>query len=121
MKNVFFTFILMLDFVFAQKINCTISKDYNNPVLGSFNWFEKDSNSISTWRFKEEKGEERYMIETYSRDSLTMISLTPVPLPVSRHPDIKYKFENLIHKKKQIPAILFVVQLGRKKKKTLFN
>lgn len=117
MKNVFFTFILMLDFVFAQKINCTISKDYNNPVLGSFNWFEKDSNSISTWRFKEEKGEERYMIETYSRDSLTMISQTPVPLPVSRHPDIKYKFENLIHKKNKYQLFYSWFSWGERRKR----
>ncbi|HNR20932.1 MAG TPA: hypothetical protein PKN75_13485, partial [Bacteroidia bacterium] len=57
MKNLFYTIILISDFVFAQKINCTISKYYNDSAFGSFNLFETDSNSISILRFNEEKGE----------------------------------------------------------------
>ncbi|HNR18942.1 MAG TPA: hypothetical protein PKN75_02275 [Bacteroidia bacterium] len=39
------------------------------------------------------------MIETYSRDSLIIISQISVPFPQSTHPNIKYNFENLIYQK----------------------
>lgn len=117
MRNIFFTLILISNCVFAQKINCTTSKDFNDFALENSNLFEIDSNSVSVLRYGELKEEKKYRIETYSRDSLILISETPIPFPQSKHPDIKYNFEKLIHIKDKYRLFYSWFSWGERKKR----